>query len=108
MWIVTINFFFVGLNFRAIYYKMAETSAETMSYSYESAVQGHHIYKEIWEASCGQMFPCLREDGNSYDPFAVAVMRADTIIGHVPKTISAACSLLLRNHGSIQCIVTGS
>ena len=33
------------------------------------------MYKEIWEASCGQVFPCLREVGNAFDPFAVSVVR---------------------------------
>ena len=74
----------------------------------ESAVRGYHIYQEIWEASCGQTFPCLREEGNPFDPFAVSVVRAGSIIGHVPKNISAACSLFLRNRGSIECTVTGS
>ena len=59
------------------------------------------------EASCGQTFPCLREEGNPFDLFAVSVVRAGNIIGHVPRKISAACSLFLRNRGSIQCTITG-
>ena len=39
------------------------------------------MYKEIWEASCGQVFPCLREVGNALDPFAVSVVRDSDIIG---------------------------
>jgi len=82
--------------------------AETTFFACESSVQGYHIYQEIWEASCGQTFPCLREEGNPFDPFAVSVVRTGDIIGHVPRRISAACSLFLRNGGSIQCTVTGS
>ena len=81
--------------------------AETTFYSCELVVRGYHIYQEIWEASCGQTFLCLQEEGNAFDPFAVSVVRAGDIIGHVPK-ISAACSLFLRNRGSVQCTVTGS
>ena len=74
----------------------------------DSVICGYHIYKDIWEASSGQVFPCLRESGNAFDPFAVSVMRHSDIIGHVPKKISATCSLFLRNSGSIEFTVTGS
>ena len=40
--------------------------------------------------------------------YAVAVMRGDTIVGHVPRKISAACSLFLHRNGTIRCTVTGS
>ena len=33
-----------------------------------------------------------RASGNKKDPHAVAVMRKRTIVGHVPRKISAACS----------------
>lgn len=66
------------------------------------------MYKEIWEASCGQVFPCLREVGNAFDPFAVSVVRDSDIIGHVPRKISATCSLFLRNRGTVKCTVTGT
>ena len=74
----------------------------------KSAVRGYHIYQEIWEASCGQTFPCLWEEGNPFDLFAMSAVRAGSIIGHMPKKISAACSLFLQNRGSIECTVTGS
>ena len=38
---------------------------------------------EIWKASYGETFHCMRETGNSFNPFAVAVVRDDEIIGHV-------------------------
>ena len=67
------------------------------------------ITEEIWEASHGETFDCMRETGNRFDPFAVAVISKDgEIIGHVPKLISAAASLFLRYSGSIKCKVTGS
>ena len=43
----------------------------------------------------GEEFPCQREDGNRADPFAVAVVRGEAIVGHVPKKISV-CALYLR------------
>ena len=78
------------------------------SFSVEAMVRGYHVYKDIWTAVVGEEFPCKREDGNRVDPFAVAVMRGDAVIGHVPRKISSVCSLYLRRDGSIVCRVTGS
>ena len=63
------------------------------SFEFDSVIRGYHIYKEIWEASHGEMLNCVRETGNSFDPFAVAVIRGGKIIGHLPKLISAVASL---------------
>jgi len=38
----------------------------------------------------------------------VAVMRGGTVVGHVPKKISAACALFLGRKGSIRCTISGS
>ena len=56
----------------------------------ESAVQGYHIYQEILEASCGQTFPCVQEEGNLFDLFTVSVVRAGSIISVACCTITAA------------------
>ena len=53
-------------------------------------------------------FPCKREDGNRFDPFAVAVCNGDMVIGHVPRKISFVCSLYIRRGSEIHCRVTGS
>lgn len=72
-------------------------------------MRGYHVYKDIWTAVVGEEFPCKRETSNTFDPFAVAVMRGDTtVIGHVPRKISSICSLFLRRDGSITCQVTDS
>ena len=68
-------------------------------------VRGYHVYKDIWTAVVGEEFQCRREDGNRFDPFAMAVMRGGTVIGHVPRKISSVC---LRRGGYITCRVTGS
>ena len=79
------------------------------SFSVEAMVRGYHVYQDIWTAVIGEEFPCKREAGNTFDPFAVAVTRGDTniVIGHVPRRISTVCSLFLRKEGSITCQVTG-
>ena len=78
------------------------------SFSIEAMVRGYHAYKDIWTAVVGKESPCKQEVGNMFDPFAIAVMRGDTVIGHVPRKISFICSLSLRREGSITCRVTGS
>ena len=59
-------------------------------------MRGYHAYKDIWTAVVGEELPCQREVGNRVDVFAVAVMRGETVVGHVPKKISSVCSLYLR------------
>ena len=48
------------------------------SFSVEAMVRGYHVYQDIWTAVVGEDFPCKKEAGNTFDPFAVAVMRGDT------------------------------
>ena len=56
----------------------------------------------------GEDFNCAREEDNPEDPYAVGVMYNDGVVGHVPRVISAACSLFLRRLGTITCTITGS
>ena len=62
----------------------------------------------MWSAVIDEEFPCKREDGNHFDPFAVAVCNGDMVIGHVPRKISFVCSLYIRRGSEIHCRVTGS
>ena len=66
------------------------------SFLIEAMVRGYHVYKDIWSAVVGEEFPCMKEVGNTLDPFAVAMMKGDTVIGHVLRKISSICSLFLR------------
>ena len=56
----------------------------------------------------GEVLICRREPTNSADRYAVAVLKEETIIGHLPRKMSKVCSLFLRRGGSIRCKVTGS
>ena len=51
------------------------------SFSVEALEKGYHVYENIWTAVAGEEFSCMREPGNTFHPFAVAVMRDDTVIG---------------------------
>lgn len=76
--------------------------------AFTSCVRGYHVYKTIWNPSVGDDFNCEREEGNTEDPYAVAVMYSGGIVGHVPRVISAACSLFLERSGTINCRIIGS
>ncbi len=57
---------------------------ERAYFSVEAMVRGYHAYKDIWTAVVGEELPCQRERaGNPPDPFAVAVLKDEAIVGHV-------------------------
>lgn len=66
------------------------------------------MYQAIWVATVGEELTCQREPTNAHDRYAVAVIKDDAIIGHLPKKISRMCYIFLRRGGSITCTVTGS
>ena len=71
------------------------TMSELRSCVVEAMIRGYHEYQSIWEAEVGENLTCIREPGNVRDPYAVAVTKPEssTIVGHVPRKISAVCSL---------------
>ena len=62
----------------------------------ESCVRGFHVYQDIWTPITGKCLSCQMEDSNAFDPYAVAIRKGANIIGHVPRKISAACSLFIQ------------
>ena len=73
----------------------------------ETVIRGHHVYKEIWTPTLGEVLTCRRETDNFHDRFAVVVMKGTDLVGHVPRKISTICSLFLRS-GAVRCEVIGS
>ena len=79
------------------------------SYEVNSCVRGHHIYKNIWTPYIGEYLNCEKEANNPEDPYAVAMMKDQLVVGHIPRKISAACSLFLAKESStITCLITGN
>ena len=60
----------------------------------------------MWTPITGEYLVCAREEENSQDRYAVAVLKHDEIVSHLPRTISTISSLFIRRGGSIQCEVT--
>ena len=88
-------------------------ASEMEVFEAESCVRGHHVFCSIWRPRIGsprigKQLTCKRELDNAQDVHAVAVMHEAAIVGHVPRTISAACSLFLQRKGTICCTISGS
>ena len=81
---------------------------EIVSFEADSCIRGHHIYKDIWTPLLGEKLPCTRETSNRKDPYAVCVLKSGSIVGHLPRKFSTACSMFLKKGGTIDYVVTGS
>ena len=55
-------------------------------FSFESVIRGYHVYKDTWESCIGEGLVCKRERHNVYGLFAMAVLKADNVVGHIPIT----------------------
>jgi len=77
-------------------------------FEWSNCVYGYHVYCAIWNAVIGETLDCKREPLNEHDRYAVAVIKDDVVVGHLPRTISRPCSLFLNRGGQIICTVTGS
>ena len=79
------------------------------SFAIEAMVRGYHVYQSIWDAAIdGENLERFREVGNIHDPSAVAIRKDGSVVGHVPRTLSAVCSSFIRRGGLILCRVSGS
>ena len=43
------------------------------SFSVEAMIRGYHVYRDIWDASIGEVLRCQREASNPTDRYAVAI-----------------------------------
>ena len=59
----------------------------------ESCVLGHHIYKDVWPPSLGEVLQCTRVLENTKDRYAVAMVHRSTVVGHIPHKVAAASAL---------------
>ena len=58
---------------------MAGVSTE---FSFDSVIQGCHIYKKVWTHSIEELFLLVKENANEHNHFAISVMKDGFIIGH--------------------------
>ena len=58
-------------------------------------------------AYIGEALLCQCDEDNRHDPYAVAVMKSATIVGHLPRKVSTLSSLFIRRRGTIHCQIMG-
>ena len=52
-----------------------------------SVIRGHHVYKEVWDATIGEMLEAAsddREEAREYDKYAVGLYKKHLLVGHIP------------------------
>ena len=73
-----------------------------------SVIRGHHIYKAIWTPITGEQLFLKAEDRNEHDEHAVAVTNSEeNVIGHMPRSLLPVSWFFIKNGGCIECVVTG-
>ena len=76
---------------------------------FDSYIRGYHSYLDTWTPVVGETLLLKREPNNEKDSSAVAVMKEDITVGHVPYNIASVIFQFLRrdcNKGFVE--VTGS
>ena len=72
------------------------------------APRGFHVYKDIWKPKLSQLLEVFHEQGNVYDPFAMAfkvksaAMLTKSVIGHIPRNISRFCRYFMDYGGLLE------
>ena len=73
-----------------------------------SYVRGYHVYKVNWTPFTGEVLQLKRDSDHRADKSAIAVMKNDTIVGHVPYNLASIYSQFLKqdfNKASVE--ITG-
>ena len=55
------------------------------AFEFTSYVMGYHVYKDRWTPVKCEMLKVVVEPKNKEDKFAVAIMKDDCLVGHLPK-----------------------
>ena len=85
----------------------AEPPHEICVYVVENCIHGDYVSKGFWTLVINEVLVCIQESKNPHDQYTVAVKKESLVIGHVPRKISAVCSLFLWT-GTITAIVRDS
>lgn len=62
----------------------------------ESFIRGYHAYMDVWTPVEDEMLRLIPEPSNSVDRNAVAVMKEDQVVGHIPYNLAPIVSLFLK------------
>ena len=61
-----------------------------------SYIRGYHAYMDMWRSVQDEMLILKREPTNVADKNAVAVLKEDQVVGHVPFNLAPSISLFLK------------
>ena len=72
-----------------------------VTYGYDSFARGCNAYMNICNPLVGETLKCRQEPSNEVDKNAVAIIRSDSwerdsIVRHVPQSISKTCSMFMK------------
>ena len=81
--------------------------AGLLTFTVNSVVRGHHVYKSVWTPFLGEELVLEAEDGNEHDQHAVAVMKDATVVGHMPRYLLPVSWFFIKRGGTITCTITG-
>ena len=76
-------------------------------YCFDSLIRGFHVYKGIWTPVLDELLNTQIEEDNEHDKHAVAVIKNETIVGHVPWENAKVCKHFIKRGGIISLQVTG-
>ena len=66
----------------------SQPSSESAAFEIQSYVWGYHSYMDVWEPQVGKVSALEKESHNMVDQLAVAVVRSDRIVGHLPFNLA--------------------
>ncbi len=81
---------------------------ETSTFTLTSVITGFHIYHNICTQKIDEELCCRCEPANPHDRFAVAVLKNETVVGHVPRHFAKTFNYFLKRVGSIVTKVIGT
>ena len=71
-------------------------------FKFESFVTGHYHYQHIWTPQIGEDLTTTCEPDNTYDEFAVSILKNnDTIVGHTLQQIPKEITALFKSGGTV-------
>ena len=56
-------------------------------------IHGYHVYQDIWAAVVGEVLECSREPTNEVDRYAMAVIKYEVVIRHLPQSLKTMFSV---------------
>ena len=57
-------------------------------FTFDSAVRGYHVYKDVWKPTIGEKLQADQELGNEANKFAVKVVKNNEIAGNLIREYS--------------------